>query len=147
MIVQELNRQECFDILVRNRTGHLACARDNLPYIVPIHYALEGETLYMFSLEGQKIAYLRSNPNTCLQVQENAESRQWKSVLVLGRYTELAEQGGEQDYAWGVLQKRASWWEPGALRPASLQTGSKPVPIYFSIGIDLISGRRAVDEV
>ena len=145
MIVQELTRNECFALVAGNDLGHLACARDNFPYVVPIHYVLERETLYMFSLDGMKIATLRSNPNACLQVEENVESRNWKSVIALGHYKELTGSTGERDYAWDLLQKRAGWWEPGAFRPAHLHSSSNAAPIYFSIVIDAISGRQAID--
>jgi len=146
MIVQELTRNECFHLVAGNDLGHLASARNNFPYVVPIHYVLERETLYMFSLDGEKIATLRSNPNACLQVEENVDSRNWKSVIARGRYKELTGSTGERDYAWDLLQKRAGWWEPGALRPAHLHAGSNAVPIYFSIVIDAISGRQAIDD-
>lgn len=149
MIIRELSRQECLDVVARGHHGHLACAHDNHPYITPIHYALEGDKIYMFSLDGQKVTWMRDNPHACIQIEEIAEDRQWKSVIVSGRYDELTgapEENGERDYAWELLQKRPNWWEPGALGPRHTEAGAKASPIFFSVAIDEITGRQALSD-
>jgi nitroimidazol reductase NimA-like FMN-containing flavoprotein (pyridoxamine 5'-phosphate oxidase superfamily) len=124
----------------------LGCVRDHRPYVVPVHYAFGEKKLYVFSLMGQKIDWMRSNPNACVQVEETDELHRWKSVVVLGRYQELPdtpEWHNERLHAWSLLQKRSLWWEPGSSKPGS---GSEQLeaPIFFSISIDEISGRELV---
>ena len=59
MIVKELTEQECANILTASSLGHLACVRDNRPYVVPITFAFADNCIYSFSLIGQKIEWMR----------------------------------------------------------------------------------------
>jgi nitroimidazol reductase NimA-like FMN-containing flavoprotein (pyridoxamine 5'-phosphate oxidase superfamily) len=144
MSVREMTDYECRDLLARRHVGHLAAVRGARPYIVPVHYAFEADKLYVFSLPGQKIEFLRSNPNTCVQVEEFATPRLWKSVVVQGTYEELPDTPEQHDkrlHAWSLLQTRQLWWEPGSFKPDQDAT-APTLPIFFSITINEISGRE-----
>ena len=91
MLIQELTREECLDLLDRAHLGRLACACETQPYIVPIYFAYDNDYLYSFSTVGQKIEWMRANPNVCVETDEVTNSRQWLSVVVLGRYEELPD--------------------------------------------------------
>ena len=146
MGVREMTERESREVLAHRNVGHLACVHDNRPYVVPVHYAFDGEKLYVFSLAGQKVDWMRRNPNACLQVEESGEHHRWTSVLVQGTYQELpdtAERHNERLHAWSLLQKRPLWWEPGSSKPGSGSEGEEP-PIFFSISIAQISGRELV---
>ena len=62
MFVQEMTREECVALASAGRLGRLACARDNRPYVVPIHYTFADNYLYGFSMPGQKVDWMRTNP-------------------------------------------------------------------------------------
>ena len=62
MVVHELTEQECHAVLARTNVARLACARDNQPYIVPIHIDLDNGYLYGYSSQGLKIEWMRQNP-------------------------------------------------------------------------------------
>lgn len=62
MLVRTLSILECTKLLTANRIGHLACAKDGQPYVVPLYYAHADNHLYAFSLLGKKIDWMRSNP-------------------------------------------------------------------------------------
>jgi nitroimidazol reductase NimA-like FMN-containing flavoprotein (pyridoxamine 5'-phosphate oxidase superfamily) len=144
MAVRDMTERESRELLAQGNTGHLGCVHDNRPYVVPVHYAFDAEKLYVFSLAGQKIDWLRSNPNACLQMEVSDEHHRWKSVVAEGRYQELPdspEWHNERLYAWSLLQRRSFWWEPGSSKPVA-GTGDPEVPIFFSISIDHISGRE-----
>lgn len=146
MAVREMTERESRELLAQGNAGHLGCVHDNRPYVVPVHYAFDAEKLYVFSLPGQKIDWLRSNPNACLQMEVSGEHHRWKSVVAEGTYHELLdtpEWHNERLYAWSLLQKRTFWWEPGSSKPGA-GTGEPEVPIFFSISIDHISGRELV---
>ncbi|CAN7636800.1 pyridoxamine 5'-phosphate oxidase family protein [Rhizobium sp. LjRoot258] len=146
MAVREMTERESRELLARGHVGHLACVHDNRPYVVPVSYAFDAEKLYVFSLTGQKIDWLRSNPNACLQVEESGENHRWKSVVAQGIYHELPDTTvyhNERLYAWSLLQKRSFWWEPGSSKPGT-GSGEPEVPIFFNISIDQISGRELV---
>lgn len=142
--VREMSEWESRELLHHGNVGHLACVHDHRPYVVPVHYAFEAKQLYVFSLTGQKIDWMRSNPNACLQVEASGEHHRWNSVVVQGRYEELPdapEWHNKRLHAWSLLQKRSFWWEPGSSKPG---TGSdeRDNPIFYRISIDEISGRE-----
>ena len=143
MIIAELDRSECMALLAAARLGRLACCNDGRPYVVPVHFALEGEFLYGFSLVGRKIAWMRANPHVCVQVDEFDPDRQWRSVVVNGRYEELPDRIGwkvQRERAWSLLSRHAGWWEPGGLKPVT--EGTAP-HLFYRIGIDEVTGRQA----
>jgi uncharacterized protein len=71
MAVREFveSREEMEQILQRETIGYLGLARDGKPYVVPLNYAyLAGRILFHCALAGQKLDYIRSNPNVCFSV-------------------------------------------------------------------------------
>ena len=149
MVIRELTPHECRKLLSSSRLGRLACTKDNVPYVVPIHFAFSEMHLYSFSMPGQKIDWMRANPNVCLQVDEFTDGRQWMSVVVNGVFEELPDRVGskqEREQAWSHLQKHANWWEPGGLKPFSQPLASASSHLFYRIGIGTLTGRQAVDE-
>src|SRR5271163_4549511 len=91
MVIRELSREECIQVLVRARLARLACAHENQPYIVPVYLAYDeaSECLYGFTTPGQKVEWMRSNPLVCVEVDEIRDYDQWVTAIVFGRYEEL----------------------------------------------------------
>lgn len=148
MHVRELDSRECADLLSQARHGALACARDGVPYVVPISFAHADNSLYAFSMEGKKIDIMRANNRVCVCVEEHRDGRQWRSVVVDGRFEELPDRVGfkrQRDHAWALLSRFANWWEPGALKPSPASDPHGPKHIFFRIAIEAMSGREAVD--
>ena len=52
--VQELGNKQIEELLKRVGYGHLGCARNNHPYVVPINYAYEDGLIYIYTTEGKK---------------------------------------------------------------------------------------------
>ena len=105
-------------MLARRHVGHLACALNNQPYVVPVHVDLDGECLYGFATLGQKIQWMRQNPLVCLEINELTTEGQWESVVVFGRYEELPhtpEFERARDVAARLFQNHPVWWEPAAI--------------------------------
>ncbi|MDX0776252.1 pyridoxamine 5'-phosphate oxidase family protein [Sinorhizobium medicae] len=148
MFVRQMSREECEGVVAAGDLARLACCRDGQPYIVPITYANSGHRLYCYSMPGQKIDWMRSNPKVSLQIDEFAGNRQWKSVVVTGRYRELpAAQGrhNERIYAWSLHEKKPNWWEPGGLKTAPQEISGASAHIFFCIEIDEFTGRAACE--
>jgi nitroimidazol reductase NimA-like FMN-containing flavoprotein (pyridoxamine 5'-phosphate oxidase superfamily) len=145
MRVHELDRAECEAVLRRTEMGRLACARDNQPYIVPIHFSFDlgAYCLYGFSTVGQKIEWMRENPKVCLEVAEVTDKDHWMSVVVFGRYEEVHDSldgEGARAYAWELFRRRPEWWFPAAATVA----GREPAAVViYRIHIDQLTGRRA----
>jgi nitroimidazol reductase NimA-like FMN-containing flavoprotein (pyridoxamine 5'-phosphate oxidase superfamily) len=149
MIIRELTRQASLDLLTRIRLGRLACARANQPYIVPIFFAYHENSLYCASTIGQKIEWMRENPLVAVEVDEIDSAQQWESVIVSGRYEELADTPETRDMrqlAWSLLQKHKQWWEPGYVETILGGAKRPMVPLYFCIRIGGITGHRATNE-
>jgi nitroimidazol reductase NimA-like FMN-containing flavoprotein (pyridoxamine 5'-phosphate oxidase superfamily) len=146
MLIEELPRQACIELLTRTRLGRLACAQGQQPYVTPVFFAYHSETLYSFSTVGQKIAWMRANPLVCVEADEVESPQQWWCVIVLGRFEELPatpEFQAERRLAHSLLQQRPIWWEPGYAR-TSLHGRERPLDlVYFRIRMSHISGHRA----
>jgi len=91
MLIREMSRKECEELLGRLGFGRLACSRDNHPYVVPIYFASEFGRLYSFSTMGQKIEWMRLNPHVCVEADEILSHTEWASVIVQGRYEEFPD--------------------------------------------------------
>jgi uncharacterized protein len=145
MFVQEMTQQECIDVVSAGRLGRLACARDNRPYVVPIYYAFAKNDLYSVSMPGQKVEWMRTNPNVCVQVDTVSDHGEWRSVVMHGLYKELPDTPGtqhEREHAWSLLQQHANWWEPGGLKPAPQSITASPTHLFYRITIESMTGRQ-----
>ncbi len=146
MLVRSLSTLECTKVLTENRLGRLACTNNGQPYIVPIFFAYAENHLYAFSMPGKKIEWMRANPRVSVIVEEHAQGREWKSVIVDGRYEELPDRIGckvQRDHAWALLSKHVDWWEPGALKPVAPPVADHSDHVFFRIVLDQLSGREA----
>ncbi|MCO6388868.1 pyridoxamine 5'-phosphate oxidase family protein [Aliihoeflea sp. 40Bstr573] len=148
MTVRQLDRDQCLDIIEKNRLGRLACISIGVPYIVPIHYVHAEDHLYAFSMPGRKIEALRSDPGAAILVEDIDTPQHWRTVMVRGRYEELPDRIGFKrlrDRAWQLLSRHAVWWEPGAYKPVAPALAFKSEQVFFRISIDEISGRESID--
>ena len=149
MLMSEMSGEECRDLLARLEFGRLACAHGNQPYIVPIYFAYEPGHLYGFATSGRKVEWMRSNPLVCVEVDEVLSHYRWSSVVVLGRYEELAdtpEYSGVRLQAQLRLEKRVLWWQ---IAYAAGQVRGEPQPpdaVFYCIHIEEITGRRATAD-
>jgi uncharacterized protein len=87
--VEEMRDSEIQGLLGRINYGHLACARDNQPYVVPVHYAYDNPNIYIYTTEGKKAEIIRDNPKVCLQVEDVADNGNWQSVIVMGEAEQI----------------------------------------------------------
>ena len=149
MLIQEMTRQACFDLLARSRLGRLACENEGQPYITPLYFAQQGDRLYSFSTIGQKIEWMRRNPLVCVEADEVHSPQKWSTVIVFGRYQELpktADYEDDRQLAYSLLQQRPQWWEPAYVKTILHGKERELEPIYFCIHITSISGHHASPE-
>src|SRR5271169_2424149 len=133
MLMSEMTRDECRDLVTRLGFGRLACAHQNQPYIVPIYFAYEPDRLYGNTTLGRKVEWMRSNPLVCVEVDEVVSHFLWSSVVVLGRYEELPDTPEYKDarlQAEAQLEKRALWWQT-AYAANQARTGPRPATTLF----------------
>ena len=147
MLIQELAREECLEVLARNTLGRLACVQDGQPYIVPVSFNLDGTHIYGFATVGQKIHWMRANPLVCLEVEEITDRRQWTTVLVFGSYEELTDSAAHapaQRRAQELFAGRERWWEPAIGKTASREPHAA---VIYRISVRRLTGRRASRSV
>lgn len=90
--VRELGNEEVESLVRRLDYGHLACCDGGEPYVVPIHYAYDGDYIYIYTTEGKKTDILKINPRVCLQVEEVADVKNWSSAIVYGEAERLTDE-------------------------------------------------------
>jgi nitroimidazol reductase NimA-like FMN-containing flavoprotein (pyridoxamine 5'-phosphate oxidase superfamily) len=83
--IENMSQEEMRELLAANNFGHLGCARDNHPYVVPMNYGYDDERLFFFTTEGTKTEYINANREVCFQVEEIKSPSDWRSVMITGR--------------------------------------------------------------
>ena len=150
MLLREMSREECDDLLGRLGYGHLACAHDNQPYVVPIYFVSDRGHLYGFSTKGQKIEWMRMNPRVCVEADEVLSHSQWASVVVQGHYEEYPdtpEYAAQRHMAQSLLEnKRSLWWQTAFGAAQTRGQFDRDIPILYCIHIDEVSGRRVSSD-
>jgi nitroimidazol reductase NimA-like FMN-containing flavoprotein (pyridoxamine 5'-phosphate oxidase superfamily) len=90
-MINQISNEEAWALLGNGRVGHLGCIANDYPYVIPIHYLVEGNYIYAHSLWGYKVAALRANPRACLQVDQVRDECHWRSVIAYGDYEEVQD--------------------------------------------------------
>jgi nitroimidazol reductase NimA-like FMN-containing flavoprotein (pyridoxamine 5'-phosphate oxidase superfamily) len=148
MRIIAISQQECSELLKRVSIGRLACSLDDQPYIVPVAFSYEPDSIYIFSTLGKKIEWMRQNPKVCLQADEIGNRSNWISVIVTGTYLELREPQytAEREHALEQLAEYSEWWR-NPLAERREQTSDLSIePVFFRIDIASVSGLRAMPE-
>ncbi len=144
--VEELSDSAINDMLTRVGYGHLACSRDDQPYIVPVHYAFVSGKIFIYTTEGKKFEIIKTNPRVCLQVEEVTNNQHWTSVIVDGvaeQITNPAERRKAIDLVVAVnptLTPAVSIrWMDNWVR--------ENIPVVYRVTPTATSGRRTVNRM
>jgi hypothetical protein len=103
--ITDMRPDEITSLLRNAKLGHLGCSRDNHPYVVPMHYAFDGESIYFLTTGGTKTDCIASNSEVCFQVEEIEDSSHWQSVMAIGKATVITN-ADEVDSVLMLLKKR-----------------------------------------
>lgn len=106
------------EIIRKSDVCRLAMVDGRKPYLVPLSFGYEGNSLYFHSaLEGMKIDILRSNPNVCFEFDVTGElitgqspckwSVQYQSVIGFGK-AEFLEKPDEKRDAFRIVMEHYS---------------------------------------
>jgi nitroimidazol reductase NimA-like FMN-containing flavoprotein (pyridoxamine 5'-phosphate oxidase superfamily) len=143
--VEDMSPGEMHALLQRESFGHLGCARDGRPYVVPMHYAYDGKDLYFFTTQGMKTRFIQANPQVCLQVEEVIDSTSWRSVMVVGRAHELTL-ADEMRQAMKLITERNPSLSP-AISATEIDSMGRGVDIaLYRITPEIIDGRQTVSS-
>src|SRR6476620_4939222 len=102
--IEEMDIDEIHEMVSSENFAHLGCCHHNIPYVVPINYAMIDPYLYIYTTEGKKSEIITANGNVCLQI-ENIKSRtEWRSVSVDG-IAHLVDDTDEREKAVAAILK------------------------------------------
>ena len=91
------------EIICQSQICHLACSREDRPYLVPLSFGYDGEAIYLHtSRAGKKIEIFEANPRVCLSfvsrsdlVTDPERACEWSfayaSVLAEGTISEIED--------------------------------------------------------
>lgn len=102
--VEEMGGEAIEALLTKTGFGHLACARKNEPYVVPIHYAYAKPYVYIYTTLGKKAEIIDENPRVCLQIEEVIDNKHWHSVIVYGTAEQLTNESERETALNAILE-------------------------------------------
>lgn len=141
--VEEMTSNEVHSLLARACYGHLGCARDNRPYVMPIHYAYQEPYIYIFTTEGMKTEFIAANPEVCLQVEEVDDATNWKSVIATGKAERLTGKE-ESERAMQFITQTNPTLTPALNKMWIDSWGRASHVTLYRIRPDIISGRKTL---
>lgn len=141
--VEEMAQGEIRALLLRCKFGHLGCARDGRPYVVPMHYSYDSQDLYFFTTEGMKTHFIEANPEVCFQVEEITDGSNWRSAMVTGR-AERITHADEMEQAMRLITENNPTLTPAINRTELDAMGRANAIAVYRIRPSIIDGRKAV---
>ena len=132
-----LSEAEARNLIAGGKIGRLGCVANGEPYVVPINYVFEDESIYSHSLPGRKIEALRTHPRACLQVDEIENDFEWRSVIAYGNFEEIRVPSDRKSIL-GKLLARFPLLTP--VESVMAQDAGAPDSVVFRIRIDRITG-------
>ena|SRR5215467_11730265 len=128
---------EARELIGNGEIGHLGCVVNGEPYVVPINYIFEDNSIYSHSLPGLKIDALRAQHRACLQVEKIESNFNWRSALVYGHFEEIRVPDDRRTIL-NKLMVRFPLLTP--VESLMAQDASAPDSIVFRLIVDRITG-------
>ncbi|MBK8464744.1 MAG: pyridoxamine 5'-phosphate oxidase family protein [Chloracidobacterium sp.] len=144
--IEDLSESEITEILSRIGYAHLACCRDNRPYVVPVHYAYDDGAVFIYTTEGKKFEIIRENPNVCLQVEEVVDNQHWTSVILEGVADQIKD-GAERDRALELIVKGNPTLTPAVSIRWMDNWVRENIEVVYRITPTVTSGRRSINRL
>ncbi|WP_083265116.1 pyridoxamine 5'-phosphate oxidase family protein [Urechidicola croceus] len=146
--MENLDKNECLELLKNNYVGHLAYLSQSWPFVIPITYYFNSDdnSIISYSSEGHKIEAMRKNTAVSLEVEEITTIDNWKSVLVLGIFEEV--NGIDAKYLLNQFSKgvkenldKNKNTTPHFINEFSSKSDSMNIPIVYKLKIQEIFGK------
>jgi nitroimidazol reductase NimA-like FMN-containing flavoprotein (pyridoxamine 5'-phosphate oxidase superfamily) len=93
---------------------------------------------------------MRENPLICVEADEIRAHDDWTTVIVFGRYVEIPNTPDNRkgwEYARSLVRKRSQWWQSGYTITQLRRQPKPPVPLFYCILIENLSGVRASPDI
>lgn len=143
--IEEMYDDEIRKTLKRLNYAHLACCRDDLPYVVPVHYAYDGEHIFIYTTEGKKAEMLRANPELCLQAEDVADKENWVSVIAFGQAERLVDEDERRSALDRILEINPRLTPAVSIRWMDSWVREN-VEVIYRVRPRKMTGRRTVDR-
>ena len=142
--IEDMPAADAKSLLGRIGYGHLGCAGEGgRPYVVPMHYSYDGESLYLLTTEGAKTRFIADNPEVCLQVEDVKSAHEWQSVMAFGR-AELITQADEMERAMQSITGSNPSLQPALGQTQIDSWGRASRVALYRISPHTIDGRKTV---
>lgn len=141
--IEEMNDRDVRATIARLGYGHLACCRNDHPYVVPIHFAYDGEFAFVYTTEGKKAEIIRVNPEVCLQAEEVVNNENWTSVMIIGDAEQLTEEA-DRRHALDLIVKVNPKLTPAVSIRWMDSWVRENVEVIYRIKPRMMTGRRTV---
>jgi len=89
-VVRVLSRDQCWDLLRDDEFGRLAFRMTDEVHLVPVNYAVDGDTLLFRTAEGDKLLGVVMHPEVVFEIDDHDETSA-HSVVVRGLARRLEE--------------------------------------------------------
>lgn len=95
--IRRLDDDRVERLLKTSIVGRIACCDhgnaggDGRPYVVPLAYGYDGESIFAHSGPGRKLTHMRANPLVTVEVDEATAPDRWSSVIAEGVFEEIDE--------------------------------------------------------
>lgn len=94
--IHVLPAEQIEELLRTAIVGRIACCGhgavgDGRPYLVPLAYGYDGESVYAHSGPGRKLELMRAEPRITFEVDEASASDRWRSVIAEGLFEEITD--------------------------------------------------------
>lgn len=135
-MITRLSQAEARELLQSSHIGRLGCIVEGDPYVVPVNFIFENDSVYIHTLPGLKVEAMRAHPRVCLQVDRIEGDSHWKSVIAYGNFEEI-ESAPERARILEHLLTRFPLMTP--VESAIAQDAAPPHIIVFCIRVDKIT--------
>lgn len=103
-VIRHLDADGIEALLASSIVGRIACnAPGERPYLVPLAYAYDGDSVYAVSGPGRKIDLMRADGRVSFEVDRVDRSDTWQSVVTEGEFEEVSDPD-EIQMAIGLLE-------------------------------------------
>ena len=95
-VIRVLPDDQIEELLRTSIVGRIACCAhgetgDGRPYLVPLAYGYDGESVYAHSGPGRKLDFMRAEPRVTFEVDRATASDRWQSVVAEGTFEEITD--------------------------------------------------------
>ncbi len=132
-----LSESETWAVIKDGKIGRLGCIVEDEPYVVPINYYFDDNSIYSHSMPGRKITALRIHHRACLQVDRIEDELHWQSAIAFGNFEEI-ENKLERTLVLRKLLRRFPLLT--AVESSIVRDATPPDIVVFRIRVDRVTG-------